>query len=187
MKLTKQFISSRMEYLEEILRTDAEFQEQTKIAHEAGKKFEEAVNRGEGIWEKYIEFEELQTQKNVLYSELVYKLSHNDTLQLVLEHQMRTRKSVLSVQDMEHMLYLYDAAKKLSTVFYGKSEACHTDGNIFDRIFCVIESGVCSEIAMLGKNDATDKIVSILDDDGLSLKEKARILTGLQEMDGDQV
>ena len=184
-QLTEEFISARMEYLEEVLRTDAEFQQQTKILNEAGKEFEEAVNRTENIWEKYIEFEELQTKRNCKYSESVYQLAYDDAMQLAAEHQLKMKKSVLNNRDMEHMIYLYDAVKKLNVVLLGQDEACYAKDGVlkeFDRIFQVIESGVCSEIKMLGKDEAVERIESVLENDQMSPEEKAGILAGLQEM-----
>lgn len=185
-QLTEEFISARMETLEEVLRADTEFQQQTKVLHGASHAFKNGCGMTSEGWKLYDEFEEQFTKYNCLYSEEAYRLGFEDAIQVAAEHQLKMKKSVLNNRDIEHMIYLYDAVKKLKVVLLGHDEACYAKDGVlkeFDRIFQVIESGVCSEIAMFGEDDATDKIVSILNNDRVSPKEKAGILTGLQEMD----
>lgn len=183
--IKKEFIMARLETLESRLRDNVEFQQQKKISHDAGIKFREACRMESEIWEKYCEYEtELMKTNCIIYGEEAYRMGIDDALQMAAEQQIKTRKSVLSVDDMEHMVYLYDIAKKIKTLFCGKGETCHAESGAmkdFHRIFRVIESGVCSEIAMLGDDEAIDIIVDVLENEEMFPEEKARILTGLQE------
>lgn len=190
LQIFKEFILARLgEELEKRLHENGEFQQQTQRLKETGNAFKSGCGMGQEGWKLYDEFEEEFSKYNCLYSEEAYKLGFEDAIEVAAEHQLKTKKSVLKAQDMEHMVCLYDAAKKLDTMLLGQGEVCHGEGGIlkdFEKIFQVIASGTCSEITMLGEDEAMERIESVLENNEMSLEEKTRILTGLQEMDYEE-
>lgn len=184
--IMKGFVLSRMEAVDERIRNDDRYCQQKKILHEAGKRFRDACGIESEVWQRYCEYEEKLSTANCLYSETAYCLGFEEGLQMAAEQQVKAKKSTLNFKDMEHMVYLYDAAKKINAVFGGNGESCHAEGGVlkeFDRIFHVIKSCVCSDNVMLGEDEAADRIVSVLNNDSMMAEEKAKILTGLQKPD----
>lgn len=187
LQVFKEFVLARLgEELEKRLHENREFLEQTKLLREAGNAFKSGCGMGKEGWKLYDDLEEEYTKYNCLYSEEAYKLGFEDAVEVAAEHQLKTKKSVLKAKDMEYMVCLYDAAKKLETVLLGQGEVCHGEGGIlkdFEKIFQVIASGTCSEITMLSQDEAMERIEGILENKEMSTEEKAGILSGVQEMD----
>lgn len=183
-EISKEFILARLGgELEKRLHENRAFQQQTQVLHKASSAFKSGCGMGKQGWKLYDEFEEEYSKYHCQYAEESFRLGFEDGLQMAAEHQIKMNKSVLQAKDMEHMVYLYDAAKKLAAVLLGEGEVRYGEGVLkdFDRIFQVIASGACLEIKMLGEYEAMEKIENVLENKEMSPNEKAVILAGLQE------
>ena len=63
--------------------------------------------------------EDAWTKYNIVYGEQSYRLGFEDCVQIAKEHEIRVKGSVLSVEDMAHLVYMYDAVKKLNKLLLG--------------------------------------------------------------------
>lgn len=117
--IEKEFVLARMEALEAKLRNNEEYWQQAKISNEAGKRFEEACDKGEGILKAYCDYEDELSKTNCIYSEEAYKLGFDDGILIGMEKEPDGRKSMLSLEDMtamvrEHTQQITSLEKKLS-------------------------------------------------------------------------
>lgn len=81
---------------------------------------------------------------------------------------------------MTHLVYLYDAVKKLNVFLLGEWDNYDRDcGTLkeLDRVCKVIENGACAEIRLRVEDDAYECLTDILDNAGIALEERAKMLT----------
>ena len=102
-------------------------------------------------------------------------------MQLASERETRAKGSVLDVQDMAHLVSIYDAVKKLNKLLLGEWEMHGRDGGVLeelDRVCDVIEHGICAEIRFRGEDEIYECLANILDDAEKAPEERAKLLAG---------
>lgn len=179
--IMEEFVLTRMEALESKIQNNEDYWRQVQISCVAGKKFETAVKKGEGIWEAYIGYEEEKSKANCLYSESAYMQGFEDGILIGMEKQPDGRKSVLSLEDMTAMISVYDSVQKLKEIMLGcKKEEWKEGGalSVFQDIFHIIEHTVSAEISLLGEDKASERITDILDKK-MTTEERAKQLLGI--------
>ena len=101
-------------------------------------------------------------------------------MQIASEKEIRAKGSVLSFQDMTHLVYLYDAVKKLNMFLLGEWDNYDRDRGTLkelDRVCKVIENETCAEIRLWGEDENYECLTDILDNSGITPEERARMLT----------
>lgn len=183
--ITDEFLSVRTgEPLEARLRKSDKFQQQMKSLHEASQAFTKDTNISKKDWKLYDRLEGEWSEYNIAYGEESYRLGFEDGVRLASERRIRLEGSVLSVKDMTHLIYMYDAVRKLNKLLLGTWDIHERDSGILgelDRVCDVIENGTCAEIRLRGENELYECLTDIMDDQELSPEERARKLT---EFDG---
>lgn len=180
--IEKEFVLARMEALESKLRNNEEYWKQVKISNEAGKSFEEACNKGEGVLKAYCDYEDELSKTNCIYSEEAYMLGFDDGILIGMEKEPDGRKSVLSLEDMTAMVSVYDSALKLKETILGSQKAYWEAGGVlavFESVYDIIEHAVCAEIRLLDEDEVFERVTDILACKW-SPEERAKELLGLQ-------
>lgn len=179
--IEKEFVLARMEALEAKLRNNEEYWQQAKISNEAGKRFEEACDKGEGVLKAYCDYEDELSKTNCIYSEEAYKLGFDDGILIGVEKKPDGRKSVLSLDDMTALVAVYDSVQKLKkTMLGGKSEYWEEGGVLatFEKVYDIIEHAVCAEIRLMGEDETFEKVTDILACKGTP-EDRAKELLGI--------
>lgn len=178
--LSDEFVFARTgEPLEDRLRKSKRFQQQMKSLHKASKAFSGDSGLSKKDRKLYDMLEDEWTKYNSVYGEESYRLGFEDGVQLAAEHMVRANGSVLSVKDMTHLIYVYDALKKLNKLLLGTWEVHNGAGGILEelnRVCDVIESGVCAEIRLQGEDGMHEQLEDILDDSEMSPEDRAKRL-----------
>lgn len=181
--IPKEFFAARTgEGMEARLQKNEGFQQQMKSLHRASKMFTRDSVKSDECWEAFNSLEYEWGKYNIWYGEESYRLGFEDGIQLASEKKFRLSGSVLSYQDMVHLIYIYDAIKKLNKLLLGGWEVKRQDGGILkelDRICDVVGHGVCAEVRLCGKDKLYECLEEILDDSGKTPEERAKLLTGL--------
>ena len=184
--ISEEFFAARTgEALEARLRDSGTFRQQMKSLHEASKAFSKDSGMLKKGWKLYDRLEDEWTKYNILYGEEAYRLGFQDGVRLASEKEIRAKGSVLDVQDMTHLVYLYDAVKKLNVFLLGEWDNYGRDcGTLkeLDRVCKVTRNGACAEIRLLGEDDAYECLTDILDNAGMVPEERAKMLTGCSEV-----
>lgn len=179
--ISEEFFAARTgEALEERLRDSGTFRQQMKSLHEASKAFSKDSGMLKKGWKLYDRLEDEWTKCNILYGEQAYRLGFQDGVQTASEREIRAKGSVLSFTDMTHLVYLYDAVKKLNMFLLGEWDNYDRDRGTLkelDRVCKVIENGTCAEIRLLGEDETYECLTDILDNSGIEPEERARMLT----------
>ncbi|MDE6852970.1 MAG: hypothetical protein K2J67_10910 [Lachnospiraceae bacterium] len=179
--ISEEFVFARMgEPLETRLNNSDSFRQQMNSLHEAAKKFTRDSVKSDECWETFDRLEEEWGKYNIRYGEESYRLGFEDGVQLASEREIRAESSVLDVQDMAHLVSIYDAVKKLNKLLLGEWEIHGRDGGVLeelDRVCDVIEHGVCAELRLRGENEMYERLADILDDAGRAPEERAKLLT----------
>lgn len=180
--ISREFLDARTgEALEARLRDSDIFRQQAKCLHEASKAFSKDSGMSNRYWKLYDALENEWSKYNTIYGEESYRLGFEDGMQIVSEKEIRAKGSVLSFQDMTHLIYLYDAIKKLNMFLLGEWDNYDRDRGTLkelDRVCKVIENGACAEIRLRGEDEAYECLTDILDNSGIAPEERARMLTG---------
>ena len=179
--ISKEFLVARTgEALEARLRDSDTFRQQMKSLHEASKAFSKDSGMSEKCWKLYDRLEDEWTKYNILYGEESYRLGFEDGMQIASEKKIRAKGSVLSFQDMTHLIYLYDAVKKLNVFLLGEWDNYDRDNGTLkelDRGCKVIEDGACAEIRLRGEDENYECLTDILDNSEIAPEERAKMLT----------
>ena len=179
--IPKEFLAARTgEALEARLRDSDTFRQQMKSLHEASKAFSKDSGMSEKCWKLYDRLEDEWTKYNILYGEESYRLGFEDGMQIASEKKIRAKGSVLSFQDMTHLIYLYDAVKKLNVFLLGEWDNYDRDNGTLkelDRVCKVIEDGACAEIRLRGEDENYECLTDILDNSEIATEERAKMLT----------
>ncbi|MCI9127832.1 MAG: hypothetical protein HFG28_11740 [Eubacterium sp.] len=110
--ITDEFLSTRTgEPLEAKLRKSDKFQQHMKSLHKASQAFTKDTSISKKDWKLYDRLEEEWSEYNIAYGEASYRLGFEDGVQLAAERKICLEGSVLSVKDMIHLVYMYDALK----------------------------------------------------------------------------
>jgi len=133
-QVEQKFLMARMEELEARIRNNEEYWQQAKIANKAGKKFEEACNKGEGVLKAYDKYEEELSKTNCIYSEEAYKLGFEDGILMGMEREPDGRKSILSLEDMTAIVSVYDAIQDMKTTMLGSRKEYWEEGGCWQYL-----------------------------------------------------
>lgn len=180
-QIEQKFILARMEALEAKLRNNEEYWQQVKIANQAGKRFEDACDRGEGVLKAYGEYEEKLSEANCIYSEEAYRLGFEDGILIGMEKKLDGRKSVLSLEDMTAMVSVYDAIQELKKTMLGSGKEYWEEGGvlpIFEQVYDIVEHAACAEIRLMGEDEAFEMVTDVLGKKATP-KERAKELLGI--------
>ena len=122
-------VTAVLEELEARLRDSDTFRRQMKSLHEASKAFSKDSGMSKKCWKLYDTLENEWSKYNIMYGEESCRLGFEDSMQITSEKEIRAKGSVLSFMDMTHLVYLYDAVKKLNVFLLGEDDAyeCLTD------------------------------------------------------------
>lgn len=180
--ISEEFVAARTgEPLEARIRKSDSFQQQVKSLHEASKAFTRDSVKSDECWKAFDRLEDEWSKYNIQYGEESYRLGFEDGVQLASEREIRAKGSVLDARNMTHLVYLYDAIKKLNKLLLGEWDIHGRDGGVLeelDRVCDVIEGGICAEIRLCGEDEMYECLADILDDVGKAPEERARMLTG---------
>ena len=180
--VSKEFLAARTgEPLEARLKNSDSFRQQMKSLHKASKAFIRDSVKSEECWKAFERLEEEWSKYNIRYGEESYRLGFEDGVQLASERKMRVEGSVLDVQDMTHLVYMYDSIRKLNKILLGEWEIYGRDSGVLrelDRVCDVIEHGICAEIRLCGDDGMYEYLADILDDSGIAPEERAKLLVG---------
>lgn len=178
--ITDEFLAARTgEPLESRLRKSHRFQQQMKSLHKASQAFTKDTDISKKDWKLYDRLEEEWSEYNIAYGEESYCLGFEDGVKLAAEQQTRLEGSVLSVKDMTHLVYIYDALKKLNRLLLGEWEIHNRKEGILeelDRVCDVIEDGTCAEIRLRGEDEMYECLTDILDNPDMTPEERAEKL-----------
>ncbi|MDE7327023.1 MAG: hypothetical protein K2N63_12265 [Lachnospiraceae bacterium] len=183
--LSEEFIFARTgDPLEQRLWNSDRFKRQMKSLQEASRAFTRNSVKSEKCWEAFIRLEKEWIEYDVRYGEESYRLGVEDGIQLVSEGKIRAKGSVLDVKDMTHLIYMYDAIKKLNIILLGEWEIYSRDGGMLeelDRVCDVIEHGVCAKLRLSLGDKMYEYLEYILDDAGKAAEERAKKLIEYNE------
>ncbi len=185
--ITDEFVFARTgEPLEIRLKNSDSFRQQMKSLHEAAKEFTRDSVKSDECWKAFDRLEDEWSKYNIRYGEESYRLGFEDGVQLASEREIRAKGSVLDGKDMEHLVSIYDAIKKLNKLLLGEWEIHGRDGGVLeelDRVCDVIEHGVCAEIRLRGEDEMYKSLADILDDAEKAPEERAKRLTDYGEVE----
>lgn len=180
--ITDEFVFARTgEPLETRLKNSDTFQQQMKSLRKASKAFTRDSVKSDECWKAFDRLEEEWGKYNIRYGEESYRLGFEDGVQLASEREIRAKGSVLDVQDMTHLVYMYDSIRKLNKLLLGEWEIHGRDGGVLeelDRVCDVIEHGTCAEIRLRREDEMYECLADILDDAEKAPEERAKLLTG---------
>lgn len=181
--ITDEFISLRLgEPMEERLQGMHNFRDKLKKICRVQEKMKHAVALTKELRELWEENDRLNAEYNGIYAKEAYRLGYGDAVQIESEHQIRSERSVLTAEDMEHMVCIYDVIERLEDILLGETPFHDREGGmmgVMRRIFCVLEDSVCSEIAMRGEEELDEYLTEVLDNKDKSAGERARMLLGV--------
>ena len=184
--ISEEFLAARIgEALEARLHTNDRFQQRMKDLHKVSKAFSEDSNLSKEDWTLFDALEHEWTEYDIMYGEESYRLGFEDGMQIVSEREIREKGTVLSFKDMTHLIYLYDAIKKLNVFLLGEWDNYDRDNGMLkelDRVCKVIENGTCAEIKLWGKDKMFEYLEDILDNQEVIPEERARVLIGLEKI-----
>ncbi len=179
--ISEEFVFARTgEPLEARIRNSDSFQQQSKSLHEASKAFTRDSVASDECWKAFDRLENEWSKYNIQYEEESYRLGFEDGVQLASEREIRAKGSVLDVKDMAHLVYLYDAVKKLNMFLLGEWDNYDRDSGVLkelDRVCRVIEDGVCAEIRLRSEDESYECLTGILDNSAIAPEERAKMLT----------
>ena len=108
--ISEEFLAARTgEALEARLRYSDTFRQQMKCLHEASKAFSKDSGMAKKFWKLYDTLENEWSKYNTMYGEESYRLALEAGIQMASEQEIRAKGSVLSLQDMTHLIYVSDA------------------------------------------------------------------------------
>lgn len=179
--ISEEFLAARIgEVLEARLRKSDKYQQKMEDLHKASGVFSKAAGLPQKSWKLYDALDNAWTEYNIMYGEESYRLGFEDGMQVASEKEIRENGSVLSFKDMTHLVYLYDAVKKLNMFLLGEWDNYDRDRGTLkelDRVCKVIENGTCAEIRLRGEDETYECLTDILDNSGIAPEERARMLT----------
>ena len=180
--ITDEFVFARTgEPLEIRLKNSDSFRQQMKSLHEAAKEFTRDSVKSDECWKAFDRLEDEWSKYNIRYGEESYRLGFEDGVQLASEREIRAKGSVLDGKDMEYLVSIYYAIKKLNKLLQGEWEIHGRDGGVLeelDRVCDVIGHGICAEIRLRGEDEMYESLADILDDVGKAPEERTKLLTG---------
>lgn len=133
--ISDEFIFARTgEPLEARIKQSDRFQQRVNSLYKASKAFVGESGLSGKCWKLYDRLEDEWTQYNIAYGEESYRLGFEDGVQSASEQKIRGQGSVLSVRDMTHLIYVYDALKKLNRLLLGEWEIHNKKDGILEEL-----------------------------------------------------
>ncbi len=140
------------------------------------------------IWRKGMSKETLKLYDKVedkviqyisLYAEAAYKLGVKDGVKIGMEQKADGDKTILSMEDMVHIIYIYDAVKKLNCIMLGEEGAYDKEESILGTLWRICDlayNGASCKFGLLGEDEADERISYILDKPGCTPEARAAML-----------
>lgn len=181
--LLKELINERTgEPLDKELYKRTDFQQRQVEWRDAAHKFDDMVKMTKEQWLAFDEIEEMFLKYNFICSETAYKLGYTDGILVGMERRPDGKKSVLSLEDMATLISVYDSFRQLKKVILGRLDEHWEDAGafkVFEHIYDVIDSATCAEIKLLGDDESSKRISTILSNDRITAEERAKLLLRL--------
>jgi hypothetical protein len=178
----EKLVKNRMaEPLETELQKRGIIQNQQADMKRALDKWNDGLEMTEEIMEAYTGVEDAIARYCYVYGETAYCLGYSDGRLTGMEQGADGKKSVLSLEDMTSLVYMYDAIKKLNITMLGDIITHQKENGVFgalDRIYNVIFNCVCAEITLADEDKQERHVFSILDEDTSLPEKRARKLLG---------
>ena len=169
-----------------ITRTGEALEEELKKAGHH-KKLKEIADITK-VWRKGMAKETLELYNKVedkvmqyisFYAETAYRLGIKDGVSLGMEQGADGKKTILSLEDMVHIMHIYDAVKKLNLIMLGEDGVYDKEEGILGtlgRICDLVYNGASCKLWLLGEDEADERISYILDKPGCTPEERAAML-----------
>jgi len=181
--LLKELTNERTgEPLEKELRKRTDFQQRQTEWRDATHKFDDMVKMTKEQWMAFDEIEEMFLKYNYICIEEAYKMGYADGILVGMERMPDGRKSVLSLEDMAVLISVYDYFRQMKKVMLGRMDEHWEDAGafkVFEYIYNVIDNATCAEIKLLGDDESSKRISSILCNDSITAEERAKLLLRL--------
>lgn len=129
--------------------------------------------------EIFDEAEEKILQYISFYGETAYRLGAMDDIKYGIEQKAEGKDIILSLEDMVHIIYIYDSVKKINDIILGKNEIYDGRKGILGalgRICDLAYNGTSYNIKLLGEDEADNTVFNILDKNEYSPEERAAML-----------
>ena len=137
------------------------------------------------VWRKGMAGETLELYDKVadkvmqyisFYAETAYRLGVKDGTKLGMEQEADGKKTILSLKDMIHIIYIYDAVKKLNLIMLGEDGVYNKEEGVLGtlgRIYDLAYNGASCKLWLIGEDD---RISYIIDKPGCTPEERAAML-----------
>lgn len=171
------------EPLDEELRKRTDFCQKQKEWRDAIHNFNDMVKMTKEQWLAFDDIESIFLKYNTVCIETAYQLGYADGILIGMEQMPDGRKSVLSLENMTNLISVYDSIRQLKKVLIGRMDEYWEDAGafkIFEYIFDVIDNAACAEIKLLGEDKSCERISTVLSNDRITPRERAKQLLGLQ-------
>jgi len=129
--------------------------------------------------ELYDRVEDKVMQYISFYAETAYRFGVKDGIRLGMEQGADGKKTILSLEDMVHIMYIYDAVKKLNLIMLGEDGVYDKEEGVLGtlgRICDLIYNGASYKLCLLGEDETDDRISYIIDKPGCTPEERAAML-----------
>lgn len=129
--------------------------------------------------EIFDEAEEKILQYISFYGETAYRLGAMDDIKYGIEQKAEGKDIILSLEDMVHIIYIYDSVKKINDIILGKNEIYDGRKGILGalgRICDLAYNGTSYNIKLLGEDEADNTVFNILDKNEYSPEERTAML-----------
>ena len=170
------------EPLDKELQKRTDFCQRQKEWRDAIHNFDDMFKMTKEQWLAFDDIEDIFLKYNTVCIETAYQLGYADGILIGMEQMPDGRKSVLSLDDMTNLISVYDSIRQLTKVLLRKMDEHGENAGsfkIFEYIFNVINNATCAEIKLLGEDETCDWINSVLSDDSITPRERAKQLLGL--------
>ena len=171
------------EPLEQELRKRTDFLQKQAEWRTAREEFEEKLNMTKEQRLEFDKLEEIYLEYDSIYGDAAYQLGFSDGKLVGMEQKLEGKKTILSLDDMVILIRTYTAIQALFTVMMGQEDMDEITKGVFgvlNKIYSVIENGVCQKIKLLGEDEEARRIHSILGEMLTPTEDKARKLLGLE-------
>lgn len=167
--------------LDEELKKRTDYVQSQNQWREAENKFNDMIKMSKKQWHAFDDIEDAFLEYNAICIDAAYKQGYKDGILIGMEQMPDGRKSVLSLEDMTHLISVYDSIRQLKKVLLGRmNEHWEDDGafSVFERVFDVIYNAASAKIKLLGEDKSCEQINSILSNDNITPAERAKQLSG---------
>lgn len=171
------------EVLEKDLKENAHFLQKQEEWRDAANRFEAMVSMTHEQWLALQQVEEIFVEYSASYGEAAYRRGLSDGILVGVEQEADGKKSVLTLEDMTNLIFVYDAVRQLKKVLLGRMDEHWEDAGafrVFEYVFNVIYNATCSKIRFLGEDEAIEIVTGVLADETMKPEEKARQLLGME-------